>query len=157
MDSNADNAVAMFSEGYNCAQSVLACCGGPLGLSRDIALRVAGPFGAGMGRMGETCGAVSGAFMVIGLKYARTGPNEDASKEKGYELVQQFARRFKDRHGSISCRELLGCDLGTPEGKQQAARSNLFTTLCPRLVRSAAEIVEELLSTVVPSNGRRTS
>ncbi|MGE5610840.1 MAG: C-GCAxxG-C-C family protein, partial [Bacillota bacterium] len=101
MSDHAGEAVAMFSQGFNCAQSVLTCCGGPLGLPRDVAMRVAGPFGAGMGRMCETCGAVTGAFMVIGLKYAKTDA-DNASRDKGYQLVKEFTARFKQRNKSIS-------------------------------------------------------
>jgi len=146
MSRNAEHALALFSQNYNCAQSVLAACGGPLGLPRETALRVAGPFGAGIGRMGGTCGAVSGAFMAIGLKYARTGPDEDAAKEKGYALAREFAARFTQRHKSTICRELLGCDLSTPEGMRCAKEQKLFTTLCPALVRDAVEIVDDLLA-----------
>ncbi len=146
MSRNTDYALDLFSQNYNCAQSVLAACGEPLGLPRETALRVAGPFGAGIGRMGGTCGAVSGAFMAIGLKYARTSPDQDAAKDKGYALAREFVARFTARHKSTVCRELLGCDLSTPAGMQRAKDQKLFTTLCPNLVRDAVEIVDELLA-----------
>jgi len=109
-------------------------------------MRVAGPFGAGIGRMGGTCGAVSGAFMAIGLKYARTGPGEDAAKETGYALARQFVARFTALHKTTCCRELLGCDLSTPEGMQQAKDQKLFETRCATFVRDAADIVDDLLA-----------
>jgi C_GCAxxG_C_C family probable redox protein len=143
---NSEQAVALFSEGFNCAQAVLTACGEPRGLPRNIALRVAGPFGAGVGRMCGTCGAVSGAYMAIGLKYAKTGPGEDTAREKGYELACEFTARFNRRHQSTICSELLGCEIATPEGKQQAKEQKLFTTRCPVFVRDAAEIVDELLA-----------
>ena len=146
MSRNSDEAVGLFSQGYNCAQCVLAACGGSLGLPREIALRVAGSFGGGIGRLGGTCGAVSGAYMAIGLKHAKVKPEDDAEKEKGYALAREFAARFTGRHKSTCCRELLGCDLSTPEGMNQARERKLFKTLCPVLVRDAVEIVDALLA-----------
>jgi C_GCAxxG_C_C family probable redox protein len=95
--------------------------------------------------MGETCGAVTGAFMVIGLKYGKARDEDDGARDRTYELVGEFVARFKDRHGSIVCRELLGCDLSNPEGLTTAREKGLFETLCPHLVRDAAEILEEIL------------
>jgi C_GCAxxG_C_C family probable redox protein len=142
----ADQAVACFDEGFNCSQAVFSAFAPQLGLDRVVALKVAGPFGGGIGRMGETCGAVTGALMVIGLKYGQTTSEDKAAKEKSYELVRQFAERFKARNrGCLACRELLGADIGTPEGMQKIREKQAFTTMCPKFVRDAAEIVEELL------------
>jgi C_GCAxxG_C_C family probable redox protein len=145
-DNHAEQAVALFKEGFNCAQAVLAACGEPLGLPRDVALHVAGAMGGGVGGMGLTCGAVTGAVMVIGLKYAKTFPTDDGAKQKAYQLAKQFAARFKQRNESIICRELLGCDISTPEGMKQFRESGRHGTVCPKLVRDAAEIVEQLLA-----------
>jgi C_GCAxxG_C_C family probable redox protein len=145
MSEKSEKAVSYF-ESFNCAQSVIAACGPELGLDSEAALRVAGGFGGGMGRLGEVCGAVTGAFMVIGLKHAKVHPEDDESttKEKAYTLVYEFAERFRSRHGSILCRELLGCRIGTPEGRQKARDKGLFSTLCPKLVQSAVEILEQM-------------
>ncbi len=115
------------------------------GLDRKKALGVAGAFGAGMGRMGETCGAVTGAFMVIGLKHGKTEVDDDEAREKTYELVKRFTVRFKGRNRTVLCRELLGHDLSTPEGMDAVLEKKLFITLCPRFVQDAAEILEEVL------------
>jgi len=142
----ADTATACFDEGFNCSQSVFSAFAPQLGLDRVAALKVAGPFGGGMGRMGETCGAVTGALMVIGLKYGQTTSEDKAAKEKSYELVREFVKRFRARNrGCIACRELLGADISTPEGMQKLREKQAFTTMCPKFVRDAAEIVEELL------------
>jgi C_GCAxxG_C_C family probable redox protein len=138
-------AVEMFKSGFNCAQSVLVTCGVKRGVDRGAALKMAGPFGAGMGRLGETCGAMTGAFMVIGLKYAKTKPEDDAARDRGYELVREFARRFEELNGSITCRKLLGCELNTPEGMQRARDQELFKKICVKLVKDAVKITEELL------------
>lgn len=143
--SNAESVAACFREGFNCAQAVLSAYGPGFGLGRETALKVAAAFGAGVGRMGETCGAVTGAFMVIGLAHGRTGAGDDEAKEQIYRLAGEFLNRFKSRHGSVRCRELLGCDLGTAEGMNYAKEAKLFETRCPGFIRDAAEILEELL------------
>jgi C_GCAxxG_C_C family probable redox protein len=137
--------VSCFNEGFSCSQAVLSTYGDQFGLTRELALKVSGAFGGGMGRMGETCGAVTGAFMIIGLKYGKTRADDEQSKEKAYAIVQEFVKKFKARNGSILCRELLGCDLNTPEGKKLIEEKHLTTTLCPKYVQDAAEIIEEIL------------
>ncbi len=146
MTTNADRAEAMFREGFNCAQSVLTCCGGPLGLPREVALQVAGPLGGGLAGLGHVCGAVSGALMTIGLKHAKLTAQDEQGKQRSYQFAQEFVRRFVKRNGSIVCRDLIGCDISTPEGMQKARDQGVFKTLCPKLVRDGAEIVGELLA-----------
>jgi len=81
----------------------------------------------------------------IGLKYGKTVVEEEARREKSHSLVKEFAREFKSRNGSITCRELLGCDISTPEGMKLAEETKLFTTRCPKFVRDSAEIIEQIL------------
>jgi C_GCAxxG_C_C family probable redox protein len=140
-----ERATSCFEEGFSCSQSVASAYGPSLGLDRELALRVSGAFGGGMGRMGETCGAVTGALMVIGLKYGRTRPEDDEARDKTYGLAREFVDRFKSRNGSAICRELLGFDIGTPEGKKQLEERELSTIRCAKFVHDAAEIVAELL------------
>nr|MDO8080477.1 C-GCAxxG-C-C family protein [Candidatus Freyarchaeota archaeon] len=142
---NVERAVSVFKEGFSCSQAMLSTYGTQFGLDRETALRVSGAFGGGMGRMGETCGAVTGAFMVIGLKYGQTRVGDEESKEKAYRLVKEFVDKFKSQNGSIVCRELLGCDISTPEGRRLAKEKKLFTNLCPKFVQDAAEIIEQIL------------
>lgn len=143
--SRVEEAVACFKEGFICSQAVLAAYSVQFGLDRDTALKVADGFGGGMGRMAVTCGAVTGAFMVIGLKHGRTTVEDSQAHEKTYSLVNEFVSRFKSRNGSVVCRELLGCDISTPEGLQSARQQNLFAKICPGYVRDAAEIIEGIL------------
>lgn len=96
--------------------------------------------------MGEVCGAVSGALMVIGLKYGWKGPEDKEWRERTYAVVRDFAARFKARNKTIVCRELLGCDIGTPEGMAAAREKKLITTLCPGFVKDAVEILEDFIS-----------
>jgi C_GCAxxG_C_C family probable redox protein len=98
-----------------------------------------------MARMGETCGAVTGALMVIGLKYGKAKAKDDAARDKTYDLVREFVTRFQSRHESIRCKEFLGYDLSNPQEREAAKEKGLFDTLCPQLVRDAAEILEEIL------------
>jgi C_GCAxxG_C_C family probable redox protein len=143
--SKVEFAVATFGEGFNCSQAVLSALAPDLGLDRETALRVAGAFGAGIARMGQTCGAVSGALMVLGLKHGQTQAEDKPAKEEMYALAREFMVRFEVRNGSILCQELLAYDISTPEGMQLIKDKGLFTSLCPRLVSNAVEIVEQLL------------
>jgi C_GCAxxG_C_C family probable redox protein len=147
MSKNADDAVAMFLGGHNCAQSVLACCGAERGMPRELAVRVAQAFGGGIGRGGNLCGALTGALMVIGLEHAATGPADAQSKAKAYDLAVATMSEFSRRSGSLLCRDLIGCDLRTPEGAQQFKDSDAHHKVCAKLVRDAVEIVEQLLNT----------
>jgi C_GCAxxG_C_C family probable redox protein len=140
-----DFAVSLFQKGFSCSQAVLAAYSDRFCLDREVALRIAAGFGGGMGRMAQTCGAISGAFMIIGLKHGGVDPEERAAKEKTYEAMREFANRFIARHGSLICRELLGCDISTPEGFQLAKEKKLYAVVCPGLVKTAAEIVEEMI------------
>lgn len=124
---------------------MLSSFGDQFGLERELALRVAGAFGGGMARMGETCGAVTGALMVIGLKYGKTKAGDEGAREKTYKMVGEFVKRFKSRHSSLLCRELLGYDLSNPEERTAASEKGLFTTLCPQFVKDTTEILEEML------------
>jgi len=139
----AGDAQANFSQGNNCSQAVLAAFAPEFGLERETALRLAAAFGGGMARAGETCGAVSGALMVIGLRYGQVTVEDRPAKERTYEAGQAFMARFRERHGTLKCRELLGYDLGTAEGHAAVKERGLFKTLCSQLVFDAAEIVAE--------------
>jgi len=135
-------AAARFRQGYNCAQSVLVAFAPQLGMDESQALKLASPFGGGVARRGQICGAVAGALMVLGLA---EGADTPARKEDAYRLGQKFLQRFESRHATILCRELIDCDISTPEGHQQARDKGVFTALCPLFVRDAVEIVEAML------------
>lgn len=141
---NADCAVTCFKNGYCCSQAVFATCAPAIGMDREMALKLASPFCGGMGRLGKTCGAVTGAFLAIGLAHGSAEP-DGQTREETYARVNEFAARFIERNGSLECRDLLGCDIGTPEGYREATERNLFETVCEKLVRDAVEIVEKLL------------
>jgi C_GCAxxG_C_C family probable redox protein len=139
----ADAAVATFRGGINCTQAVLAACGAVQGIDRDTAMRLGGAFGSGM-QMGETCGAVTGALMVVGLRHAKVSAAGFLTRDRTAQATLDFVERFKARNGTVSCKGLLGCDLGTPEGRAAARRDGSFKKRCPKFVRDAAEILDEM-------------
>jgi C_GCAxxG_C_C family probable redox protein len=115
------------------------------GLSREQAFRVACAFGGGLAGTGQTCGAVNGALVVLGLAHGHTVATDAAAKGRTYAATKDLWARFRERHGSIVCRELLGVDISTPEGRKVAMETGLFKARCPVYVREAAEIVAGLL------------
>jgi C_GCAxxG_C_C family probable redox protein len=119
--------------------------GPQFGLTPDQAAKVAAGFGGGIGRMGNICGALSGAIMVLGLKYGATDPKDKATKMRTYQIVGRVVERFKQVCGSTDCRDLLGFDLSTPEGSLRAQQPSVFIK-CPDFVREAGEILEAILS-----------
>lgn len=146
MNTKSEQAVNNFKNGLNCSQAVLSVYAEELGLSREIAWKIAGGFGGGMGRMAQTCGAVTGAFMVLGLKYGDADIPDTKIKERMYGLVREFTHQFENRNGSIVCKELLGCDISKPEGAAAAKENGLFASVCPKLVGDAVEILEEMIN-----------
>jgi len=144
-ESKTDLAAKSFVDGFNCSQAVLSTYGPQFGLDTELALRISSPFGAGMGRMGETCGAVTGAFMVLGLRSGRTRIEDKDAQERAYKLVTEFVDSFRKRNGSLSCRELVGYDLSNPEELSLAREKGVFRTRCPKFVKDSAEILEGLL------------
>jgi C_GCAxxG_C_C family probable redox protein len=148
------DAAAGFAKGYNCAQCVLTAFAPGLGLDHQTALKVASGFGGGM-NMGSVCGAVTGAFMTLGLEH---GGDPKANMAKH---VREFTARFKAKHQSVNCSELLGIDLSTvdlsdPEQvkalKEKAAKDPNKYARCGGFVRDAVEIVAAMTSEVQPAN-----
>ncbi len=140
-----EKAASCFKEGFACSQAVLSAFADELGLDHNLALKVAAGFGGGMGRTAQTCGAVTGAYMVIGLKHGSTSGQDRETKEKTYRLVREFNETFKARNACLTCKELLGCDISTPAGLEEAKRNNLLATICPKVVRDAVEILAEMV------------
>lgn len=137
-------AVELFEEGCACSQAVLASVAERLGLDRGQAMRISACFAAGM-RGGEVCGAVTGAYMALGLAHCGADCTTAEGRQAAYAEVASFNSAFRERHGSLLCRELLGGDLSTPEGAQLASEGRLLLDKCPELVRDAALILDEAL------------
>lgn len=140
-----DAAPRLFSKGFNCAQSVLASKSDLTRLSVTESLKIATGFGAGMAMMQKTCGAVTGAYMVIGAVHGRVNPDDDASRDKTYGLIGAFNRRFIALNGCLDCRELLGVDLQSEKGLEEAERKGYFQSRCARFVADAEKILDEIL------------
>ena len=141
-----DRAVRVLKDGFNCAQAVFSTFAPGLGLDEGTAAKAASALGGGIARRGDTCGAVTGALMTIGLKYGSSRPHDKDKKEKSYEVAREYIRRFTERNGTTVCRDLLGCDIGTADGYERAKQQGLFDTVCNKLVKDAVEILEDMLS-----------
>ena len=137
----ADRAVEEFFSGYSCAQAVLMAFAEEYGLSRADAARVATAFGGGISHMRLTCGAVTGALMVLGLRFGG-GPE---TKPGTYLRAQEFMQAFGREHGSLNCQELIGYDLERPEKVAEAREKGIFQTRCRGYVESAIRILGEML------------
>jgi C_GCAxxG_C_C family probable redox protein len=140
-----EKALSYYSNGYNCAQSVVAAFTDLLNMDEEMALRMVSGFGGGMGRMQQTCGAVTGAFMIISFMRGKYDVNDTEAKEITNKLIQDFSAKFVAQHGTINCKELIKYDLNTEEGRQQAKEANVFNAECSKFVQLAVEILEELL------------
>ncbi len=143
---HADRAEALFRQGFNCAQSMVAAFADELGLDRETALRLASSFGGGMGRLRETCGALTGLFMIAGLACGYADPGDAAAKAAHYRLIQSLAERFREAHGSLLCRDLLA-DVETAPGPEPEARSDAYYQRrpCMAYIRFAASMADELV------------
>ena len=139
-----EEAKEIFGKGLNCAQSVLFVYGKEFFTEDPSAFRLASAFGAGISYRGEMCGAVSGALMVIGLHYGYTDLTIESSKEILLKISGEFIEMFSKQNGSVICNKLVGCEIDTPEGLQYARQNDLFRDICPRLVGSASEILDQI-------------
>jgi C_GCAxxG_C_C family probable redox protein len=141
----AQKAAEIYKQDYTCSQAVLVVFADDFDLDRDTALRIACGMGGGMGRTDQMCGAVTGAIMVLGLRYGMTDPARQEDKLDTYGKVKQFMERFIQCHESVGCTDLIGCNLSTPEGLERSQTENLADTICPPLVEDAVRILEEML------------
>lgn len=145
MSKGSDSAVECFKEGFSCSQAVLISHCEELGLDKENALKVAGAFGGGMGHIGETCGVVTGALMLIGLKYGKYKIEDKESKEKTYSFVKKYTDLFKKQYGSIKCKDLIKFDISDKEELIKAREAGVFSSICPVLVAKSVELVETMI------------
>lgn len=137
-------AVQYYEKGYMCSQAVFAAFAGDFGITEKQALQIGACFGGGMNK-GEVCGACTGALMILGMKYGQFDLLDTESRAKGSAMAVRFLDEFAKRKGSYVCRDILDCDLRTEEGRNFARSNCLFKTICPETVRTAAEILTEIL------------
>ena len=133
-----------FLSGYNCAQSVVLSFADDLKYSKELALKISAGFGGGMGKQQETCGAVTGAIMVLGLLKGEGVNNNDELKSEAYSSVKELSREFTAVYKTTSCKELIGCDLNTPEGSAKFKEEKLMENVCAGCVAKAVQIVESI-------------
>jgi len=138
-------AIEYFKQGFNCSQAILATFGPKLGIGQEVSLKIATSFGGGMARQQHVCGAVTGAYMVLGLQHGKFREGDDEPKEKTYKLVHEFNKKFIEMNGSIMCREILGEDMNTEQGKQNIKEKNLYKEKCFKAIEDSAKILNELL------------
>ncbi len=145
-ESRVGYAADLFQSGYNCAQSVFAAYADLFGMDRQTALKMSSAMGGGVGRMREICGAVSAMAMLAGLKEGNDDPENEEAKARIYALVRRMSGQFREKEGTIICRDLLGIE-GMEESARPSVRTAEFyaTRPCARLIAEAAEIIEEVL------------
>lgn len=147
MNTKKSNALSSFRSGNNCAQAVLSTFTEDIGVDTSLALQLSNGFGAGMGRLQETCGAVTGAFMVFGIHNSQEIANNEEAKEKTIDMIQSFDENFIALHGSSKCKELLMCDLKTEFGQAFFTENKLSEKVCEKCVQNAVGILQEMLKT----------
>lgn len=140
-----EEASKIFESGFNCSQAVLSVFCDELNYNRDLALKIATGFGGGI-RKGEVCGAVSGAIMVLGLKYGHSIEGDLETKSKANSLTKEFINRFEEKNGSIICKKLLGYDLSNPQEYDILVEKEMFKNRCPLFIKEAIDILEAMLS-----------
>jgi C_GCAxxG_C_C family probable redox protein len=145
MSNRVEKAEQYFDEGCSCSQSVFSAFAPDYGLDKEEALKVASSFGGGMAHLGETCGVVTGALMVLGLRYGKPRAMTAEEKQVIDDKAREFIKEFNSRNGSIICKELLGYDVSIPEQRQECIALQLTNKECPKFVRDSAEILESLL------------
>lgn len=135
-----------FLEGYNCSQCMILAFADLLTIDVDMALKIASPFGGGMGRLREVCGSVSGMFMILGYMKGYNEAEDYDGKKELYEHVQELARRYEEANGSIICRELLGLTVQREEAMPEKRSEEYYKKRpCAEKIGSAAEILEKYL------------
>ena len=146
MSAHSDLARELYKKGYNCSQSVFAAFCDETGLEINTALKIASSFGGGMGRLREVCGAVTGMFMVVGMKHGYIDASDKRAKTEHYRLIQDLAKQFEKENGSIICRELLGISIKHDNPIPEARNENYYKKPpCTELVEQAARILDEYI------------
>ena len=144
--SHAERARELFVRGYNCAQAVFIAFCDLTGYDEDDAARISSSFGGGMGRLREVCGAVSGAFMVAGCLYGYADETDKNAKTAHYALIQDIAARFRERNGTIICRDLIGAEANDKSAVPTDRTADFYKRRpCVELVEIAAEIMDEII------------
>lgn len=143
--SRVEKALEQFATGCNCCQSITTAFGPDYNLDSQKALKIGAAFGGGMARLGNTCGAVSGALMIIGMAFRNTDLEDAENKEQVYEIGRRFLNKFVELHNTVMCRELIGIDMNDEQDLQRARETGIFEDKCPNFVKTAAQLLENIL------------
>jgi C_GCAxxG_C_C family probable redox protein len=146
MKTKQEKAIESFRAGLNCAQATVTAYSDDLNFDNELAVRISCGFGGGMGRLQETCGAVTGAFMVLGIYYCSKFTDNKDRKEATYSAIQKFTDRFNSIHSTLNCKSLMNCSLRTEEGQKYIKDNNLHEKVCEKCIADAIMIVDELTS-----------
>lgn len=141
MSDAGDRAKSYFSSGFNCAQSVLRSVLEEKNMYFDEAPFLTAGFGGGIGLEGNTCGAVTGAVMALGMLLAENQKDPIEVKNKAYALTPKLLEQFRDKYGTTMCSQLVGFDMNDARARQKASEEKLFQNICPKFVSSAVDIV----------------
>lgn len=148
-----EKAMQSFLDGYNCSQCMMLAFEDLLTIDINTALKIASPFGGGMGRLREVCGSVSGMFMVLGFLKGYSTPGDYEGKKELYEHIQELARRYEEANGSIICRDLLGLSVQREEATPEQRTPDYYKKRpCAEKIGSAAEILEYYLNNDLAKN-----
>ncbi len=139
-----EKALEYYNNNFNCSQGVFTAFATEMGMDEKLALKIATNFGGGE-RKGELCGAVAGALMVLGLRCGHCDSEDVEGKANAYAVSTEFMNRFIEKNGSVVCRELLGYDITKKEDMSIIEEQKLFRTFCPKMVESAAQILDEMI------------
>jgi C_GCAxxG_C_C family probable redox protein len=138
-------ALGSAEQGFLCSESVLLALAKCQAVSSDLIPRIATGFGAGFGRTGEVCGALSGAILGLGIRFGRSVVTKKPESRKPYWFTMELLNRFKDRFGSVRCSDLLGLDLSRDADVQRYHKQKLWDTRCREFIRVACELAYDLL------------
>lgn len=144
--SNSDQAIDLFKQGYNCAQSVFLVYSKNYHINPKEGFNLTSAFGGGMARMQEICGAISGGTMVLGLSISNYEEDIATNKERVYHIINLYIQEFKEKFGSTKCSELLNCNLNTVEGQMYYDENNLQQTICYNCIIETINIVDRFIS-----------
>jgi len=139
-----ETAVKDFMEGYRCSQAVLAAYAQDFDLDINLARKISLPLAGGSGVGGE-CGAVSGVYLVIGLKHGFAHPGDPEGVAMIIDKTRAFAEKFKSLHGEIDCPKLISLDVFSEKGHRMFVEKNIKAETCAHLVGDAVKILEEIL------------
>ncbi|PKN76694.1 MAG: hypothetical protein CVU52_03600 [Deltaproteobacteria bacterium HGW-Deltaproteobacteria-10] len=139
-------AAGYMKSGFNCAQAIIKAYADEVGINQEDAVRMASALGGGVGRNGNICGAVSGAALIIGMKFGTTDPVNFPAKEKAYNKTNELMDRFATENKSVLCKELIPYDMKDPQELKKAREAGVFVKQCPLYVLSSGRILESIIS-----------